>query len=33
MGHVFIEGEDLLFKLVFDDEVGGLDHLVEDGDL
>lgn len=32
MGNVFIEGEDLLFKFVFDDKVGGLDQFIEDGD-
>ena len=33
MGDIFIEGEDLLFKLIFDDEVGGLDKFIEDGNL
>jgi len=31
MRHVFIEGIDLLLELVFNDEVRGLDQLVEDG--
>ena len=33
MGNIFIEGEDLLFELVLDDEVGGLDKFIEDGNL
>ena len=32
MGNIFIEGEDLLFKLILDDEVGRLDKFIEDGD-